>query len=134
VPDFETTEGGGIGKGGFGVLLNMRAQFTLANGFEERAHFMLFAGRQELDPAVRQIAHRTSHVEALGNLPDRVTKTDALDVAFVKDLDGCSHAIRRLNRPDAGGNRPGGFIEVRANPDRAIPPEEPPDADRPNSN
>ena len=90
--DFETTEGGRIGQRRFGLLLNMRSQFALANGFEEGAHFLCFAGDQQLDPAVLQIALRTSDVETLRDLPDRITEPDALDVTFVKDLNGCRHA------------------------------------------
>jgi hypothetical protein len=93
MPDFEAAEGGWIGERRFGLLLNMSPKFALANRFQEGTDFVILAGGQQLDAAVRQIAHRTGYVESLGDLPDRITKAHALDVAFVKNLDGFDHAI-----------------------------------------
>jgi hypothetical protein len=55
-------------------------------------------------------------------LPDGVAKAHALDVAFVKHLEGCDHASLRLIRLGAAGNRVARFIvraQGRANRDRA---------------
>jgi hypothetical protein len=32
-------------------------------------------------------------------VPDRITKTNSLDVALVKDLNGCAHGSPRFIRP-----------------------------------
>ena len=98
MPDFEAAEGGWIGERRFGLLLNMSPKFALANRFQEGTDFVILARGQQLDAAVRQITHRTGDVESLGDLPDRITKADALDAAFVKNLDGFDHATQRLVR------------------------------------
>src|SRR5256714_8867831 len=92
MPDFEAAKGGGIGRRRFAVLLNMSAQLALEDGFEKGAHFLLVADGLELDAAVAEIAHGTGHVKTLRDVPYRPAKTHALDVAFVKDLNGCRHA------------------------------------------
>lgn len=83
MPDFKAAEGGRVGQGSFALLLNMSTQLALENGVEKGAHFILFPRGLKLHPAVRQIPHRTGYVEALGNLPDRPTEPDTLDVALV---------------------------------------------------
>lgn len=70
----------------------MRAQLALHDRFEERAHFVRFANGEKLDPAVGQISHRPRDVEALRDVADGVAKTDALNVAFVENLNGRYHA------------------------------------------
>ena len=91
-------ENGGVGEWSFGVFPDMATQFALQDGFEKSADFLLFAGGEKFDPAVAQIPDGAGHVETLGYVPDRVTETDSLDVAFVKDLNGCFHAIPRFIR------------------------------------
>ena len=44
------------------------------------------------DEAVAEIAHGTGHIKTLRDVPHRPAKTHALDIAFVKDLNGCRHA------------------------------------------
>ena len=99
MPNFETAEGRRIWQRRFGLLPDVRAQLALHDRFEERAHFVLFAGREKFDAPVAQISHGASDVESLCDLPDGVAKTNALNVAFVENLDGSCHAIRRLIRP-----------------------------------
>ncbi len=87
------------------MLLNMSAQLTLPDGFHKSSDFVFFPGGQELDPAIAQIPHETGDIEPLCYLPDRITKTDALDISFVDNLDRGVHATLRLIRHFAGGNR-----------------------------
>ncbi len=70
----------------------MTAKLAFQDRVEERAHLVLFAGGLELDPAIAQVADGAGNVEPLRYLPDRITEADALDVAFIKDLNGCRHA------------------------------------------
>ena len=92
MPDFEAAESWRIGQGRFAVLLNMSAQLALEDGFEKGAHFFLVAGGQKFHAAVVEVADGTGHVEALRDVPHRPAKAYALDIAFVKDLNGCRHA------------------------------------------
>jgi hypothetical protein len=92
MPDFEAAKGGGIGQGAFAVLLNMSAELALEDGLEKGAHFLLVAGSLKLYPAIAEIADRPGDVEALCYISDRPAKAHALDVAFIKDLNGCRHA------------------------------------------
>lgn len=87
------------------MLLNMSAKLALPDGFQESADFVFFARGQELDPATAQIPHGTGDIESLRYLPDGITKTNALDVSFIKNLNRGDHATRRLIRHSAGGNR-----------------------------
>jgi hypothetical protein len=92
MPDFEAAKGGWIGQGRFAVLLNMSAQLALENGFEKGAHFLNFAGRLQFHTAIAEIADRTGNVKTLSDLPHGPAEPYALDIAFVKDLNGCRHA------------------------------------------
>jgi len=92
MPDFETVESRRVSQRGFRVLPDESAQFTLQNCFQKCSHFILFAGRQKFHSAIAEIAHRTGDVEAFRYLLDGITKANALDVAFIKDLNGCGHA------------------------------------------
>jgi hypothetical protein len=92
MPDLETAKGGGIGQGRFVVLPYMSAHLTLKNRVEKGAHFLFFAGGLEFYPAVGEVAHRTRNVKPLRDIPDRPAKAHALDITFVKDLNGCGHA------------------------------------------
>ncbi len=74
-----------------GVLLNMSAQLALQNRFQKRAHFFVVAGNLEFYAAVAEIADKAGHVETLRDVPNRPAKANALDVAFVKNLNGCAH-------------------------------------------
>ena len=79
------------------MLPNMSAQLALPDGFYEGTHFVGLAHSEELDAAVAQIPHRTGDIEPLGYLPDGITKTNALDVAFVENLEGGDHVTRRID-------------------------------------
>ena len=102
MPDFEAVENWGVGERSFGVFPDMATQFALQDRVEKSADFILFAGCEKFHPAVAQIPDGAGHVEAFGYVPDRVTETDSLNVALVKDLNGCSHANPRFIR--ARGN------------------------------
>ena len=92
MPDFEAAKGGRIGQWRFVVLLNMSAQLALEDGLEKGSHFFLVAGGLKFHPAVVEVAHGTGHVETLRDVPYGPAKAYALDIAFVKDLNGCRHA------------------------------------------
>ena len=92
MPNFETAEGRRIRQRFFCVFANVAAKLALQNSFEERSHFVLFARGLELDPAVGKVADPACDVVALCYVPDRVTEADALNITFVKDLNGCRHA------------------------------------------
>jgi hypothetical protein len=88
MPDLEAVERWRVGEWSFGVFPDMAAQFALQDRFQKSADFVLFAGREKFYPAVAQIPDGTRHVEAFGYVPDRITETDSLDVALVKNLNG----------------------------------------------
>lgn len=92
MPNFEAAESGRIGQRRFAVLLNMSAQLAVEDRFEEGAHFLLLAGSLKFHAAVGEIADGTGNVEPLRDLPHRPAKAYALDIAFVKNLNGCRHA------------------------------------------
>ncbi len=94
MPDFESAEGRRIRQRFFCVFTNVTPKLALQDSVEERAHLVLFAGGLELDPAVGQVPDRPGNVEAFRYLPDGITEADALDVAFIKDLNGCRHAAK----------------------------------------
>ena len=68
----------------------MRAQRALCNRLKKGANFIVWSTHFELDPAVVQIANRTAYIESLGDLSDAVAKSNALNVAFVKNP-RCAH-------------------------------------------
>ena len=82
----------------------MSAQFALPDGFEKGTHFLCFAYSQEFDAAIAQISHRTGDIEPFSYLPDGIAKTNALDVAFVENLEGGDHVTERMTWNSAGGN------------------------------
>jgi hypothetical protein len=86
MPDLEAVESWRVGEWSFGVFPDMATQFALQDRFEKGADFVLFAGCKKFHAAVAQVPHGAGHVEAFGYLPDRITETDSLDVALVKDL------------------------------------------------
>ena len=92
MPDFEAAKGGRIGQRRFVVLLNMSAQLALEDALEKGADFLLVASYLEFHTAVAEVAHGTGNVKTLRDVPHRPAKADALDIAFVKDLNGCRHA------------------------------------------
>lgn len=92
------------------MLSDMSAQFALPNGFEEGPHFLFFARGQKLDPAIAQVPHRTGDIEPFRYLPDGIAEANTLDITFVKNLNGGSHATGRLIRHFADGNRATRFI------------------------
>jgi len=102
MPDLKAAEWGWICQRRFGLLFDMSAQFALPDGFNEGTHFVCFAYGQELDPAIAQIPHRPGDIEPFGYLPDGITKTNALDVAFVENLEGGNHVTGIMTRHFAG--------------------------------
>ena len=92
MPDFEAAKGGRIGQRRFVVLLNMSAQLALEDGLKKGAHFFLVSGSQKFHAAVVEVTDGTGQVEPLRDVPHRPAKAYALDIAFVKDLNGCRHA------------------------------------------
>ena len=68
------------------LLIDMRTQFAFHHRIQERENFALFTADLEFDPAIGQISGPADYVEALGDLPNRPTKADALDIALVKNL------------------------------------------------
>ena len=70
----------------------MSAQLALENSFEKRADFLLIAGGLEFHATVAEILHGTGNVKTLRDVSHRPAKAHALDIAFVKDLNGCRHA------------------------------------------
>jgi hypothetical protein len=94
MPDFEAAKGGGIGQRRFAMLFDMSAEFALENGLEKGADFLLVAGDLKFHAAVAEIAHGPGNVKTLCNVPHRPAKAHALDITFVKDLNGCSHASK----------------------------------------
>ena len=83
----------------------MSAQLALPDGLYERTHFAFFARSQEFDAAIAQIPHGSDNIESLRELPDGVAETNALDVAFVENLEGGNHVTGKLIRYSAAGNR-----------------------------
>jgi hypothetical protein len=79
------------------MILDMSPQLALPNGFQESAHFVVFAGGQELDAAIAQIPHRSGDIESLRELPYGVAETNALDVAFVENLEGGDHVTGEID-------------------------------------
>lgn len=70
----------------------MRAQFALRDGLQKSVDLILFAPGHEFYPAIAEISDRAGNVESFGNLANGITKADALDFAFVKDLNAGNHA------------------------------------------
>lgn len=114
------------------MFFDMGAQFALPNGSEEGSHFVLFARGQKLDPAIAQVPDGTCDIEPFRYVPHGIAEANTLDTAFVKNLNGSSHATGRLIRHLANGNRAARFIVPARGPGdrRAIPPEEAQAGDR----
>lgn len=104
MPDFEAAERGRVWQRHFRMILNMSAQLALPNGFHESADFVVFARGQELDAAIVQIPHRSGDIESLRELPYGIAETNALDIAFVENLEGGDHVTGKLIRHSADGN------------------------------
>ena len=83
----------------------MSAQLALPDGVQKRAHFLFVARGQKFDAAIAQIPHGTGDLKPFGYLPDRIAKTNALDVAFVENLEGGNHVTGKLIRYSVGGSR-----------------------------
>ena len=98
MPDFEAVESRGVGEWSFGVFPDMAAQFALQDRVQKCAHFLFFAGCQKFHPAIAQIPDGPGYVKAFGYVPDRIAKANSLDVALVKNLNGCAHADGRFIR------------------------------------
>ena len=102
--NLEAAEGRWICQGRFGMLPNMSAQFALPDGFHESADFFVFARSQHLDATVAQVPHGSDDIESLRELPDGVAEANALDVAFVENLEGGDQLTGNVIRHSAGGN------------------------------
>jgi hypothetical protein len=98
MPNLKTADWGWIYQRRFGLLLDMSAQFALPDGFKKRTHFVCFTYNQEFDAAIAQIPHGTGDIKPFGYLPDRIAKTNALDVAFVENLEGGDHVTAIMTR------------------------------------
>lgn len=96
---------------------DMTAQLALQDGLQKCAHFGFLARREKFHAAVAQISDGAGYIKAFCDLPDRIAEANSLDVALVKDLNGCSHATARFIRqrgncqrdysPGAGAGRSG---------------------------
>jgi hypothetical protein len=86
------------------MILDMSAQLAFPNGFQESADFVVFARGQELDAAIAQIPHRPGDIEALRELPYGIAETNALNIAFVENLEGGDHVTGKLIRHSVHGN------------------------------
>jgi hypothetical protein len=84
--NIETARFDRFGKGRARLLVDVGAQFALHHRIEEREDFAFRAADLKFNPAVRQVPNPADDVEPFGNLSNRPAKTDALDIAFVKDL------------------------------------------------
>jgi hypothetical protein len=104
MPNLEAAERRWIFERRFEMLPNMSAQLALPDGFYEGTHFVGLTHSQELDAAIAQIPHRTGDIEPLGYLPNGITKTNALDVTFVENLEGGDHVTGELIRHSTDGN------------------------------
>ena len=97
MPNFEAAESWRVGEWSFGLFPDMGAQFALQDSFQKGADFIFFAGGQKLDPAVAQIPDGAGDIESFGYLPDGIAKTNALDAALVKDLNGYASRQRKIH-------------------------------------
>jgi hypothetical protein len=62
----------------------MRSQMALENGLQKLVHFLGFALRLQLHPAVGKIRYPSDYIKPLSDLPDRKTEADALDATLEK--------------------------------------------------
>jgi hypothetical protein len=70
----------------------MSAQLALENSLEKGLHFFVLASGQKFHAAIVEVADGTGHVETFRDVPHRPAKAYALDITFVKNLNGCRHA------------------------------------------
>lgn len=68
------------------LLVDVRAQFAFHYRIQKCEHLALFAANLKLNPAIWQIVHPADDIETLRDLPNGPPKSNALDIAFVKDL------------------------------------------------
>jgi hypothetical protein len=85
--NFKTTGDDRVFQFVFGLLANMRAEFTLRDSIEERAHFLVLSVNLELHATVCQVADPASNVETFGDVSYRPAEADPLNVTFVKYLE-----------------------------------------------
>jgi hypothetical protein len=75
------------------LTADMGAKIALANGVEERPHFIFLSVHLKFYATVNQIAHPASDIEPFRYVSNRPAKTDTLNIAFVKYLER-DHAMR----------------------------------------
>ena len=90
--NFKTARGDGFLQAVFGLVANMRAKFTLRDGVEKGADFIVLSVNLKLDTAIGLVAYPASDIEAVRHVPNRPTEADTLNVAFVKYLER-DHAV-----------------------------------------
>src|SRR4029077_6369226 len=77
-----------------GLFANERVKFALSDLIEKRAYLLLITCSLKFYAPVRQVAHPTGHVKALGDVAHSETEPDALDVAFIKHLKRDHHLLQ----------------------------------------
>ena len=95
----------------FGLFLDETMQLALSDRVEKRAHFAFLAIDLKFHAAVRQVAHPTGNIEAFRGMSHRPAETDALNCAFVENLErnhgmlNCSKAAsaEKLRQPTDRG-------------------------------
>src|SRR6266536_46930 len=77
-----------------GLFANERMKFALSDAIEKGAYLLLITCSLKFYATVRQVAHPTGHVKAFGDVAHSETKSDALDVTFIKHLKRDHHRLQ----------------------------------------
>src|SRR5438552_7374394 len=77
-----------------GFFSDQRVEFALHDLIKKCPHLVSFTCNLNFHSAVRQVAHPTGHVEALGDMAYSETKPNALDATFVKYLKRDHHLLQ----------------------------------------
>jgi hypothetical protein len=85
--DFEAVRAHRLVQFGFSLLANVSAQLTLVDRVEETSHFFFLTTDLHLHATVGQVPDPSGHIKAFGHVPNRPAETDALDAAFVKNVE-----------------------------------------------
>src|SRR5215211_7471785 len=78
-----------------GLFANERVKLALSDAIEKCAYLLLITCNLKFYAIVRQVAHPTGHVKTFGDVAHGETKSDALDVAFIKQLKRDHHLLQR---------------------------------------
>src|SRR4029453_9851919 len=81
-----------------GLFANERVKFALSDLIEKRAYLVLITCNLKFHATVRQVAHPTDQVKALGNVAHSETESNALDVTFIKHLKRDHHLLQVRTR------------------------------------